>query len=152
HVAAGTVLARVRPSDYQAVADKARGAQLEAGAGIAAAEAQLLQAQASQAQADLDFARAAALWDQESITRPAYDASKAKLDVAKPAVDAARAGIEAAQRRRETAQAQLREAEIALGDTELRAPFDATVVERRAELGALAAAGSVGFTLADLQT
>src|SRR5262249_3427862 len=46
-VAAGTVLARVRPSDYQAVADKARGAQQEAEAGVAAAEAQLVQAQAS---------------------------------------------------------------------------------------------------------
>jgi RND family efflux transporter MFP subunit len=152
HVVAGTVLARLRPSDYQAVVDKARGAQQEAEAGAVAAEAQLVQAQASLEQAELDFARVSALWEQASITKPAYDASKARLDVTKAAVDGAKAGIVAAQRRRETAEAQLREAEIALGDTELHAPFDAIILERRAELGALAAAGSVAFTLADLQT
>jgi len=151
-VAAGTVLARIRPSDYQAVVDKARGAQEEAQAGVAASEAQLVQAQASLAQAELDFTRVSALWEQESITKPAYDAGKAKLDVAKAAVDAAKAGIVAANKRRETAQAQMHEAQIALGDTELHAPFDAIVLERRAELGALAAAGIPVFTLADLST
>jgi RND family efflux transporter MFP subunit len=151
-VAAGTVLARIRPSDYQAVVDKARGAQEEAQAGVASAEAQLVQAQAGLAQAELDFTRVSALWEQESITKPAYDASKAKLDVSKAAVDAAKAGIVAARKRLDTAQAQTREAQIALGDTELHAPFDAIVLERRAELGALAAAGSPGFTLADLET
>jgi len=151
-VPAGTVLARIRPSDYQAVVDKARGAHEEAQAGVAAAEAQLVQVQASLAQAELDFTRVSALWEQESITKPAYDASKAKLDVAKAAVDAAKAGIVVANKRRETAQAQVREAKIALEDTELHAPFDAIVVERRAELGTLAAAGSPAFTLADLAT
>jgi RND family efflux transporter MFP subunit len=151
-VAAGTVLARIRPSDYQAAVDKARGAQEEAQAGVAAAEAQLVQAQASLAHAELDFTRASALWEQESITKPAYDASRAKLDVAKATVDAAKAGVLAANKRRETAQAQMREAQIALGDTELRAPFDAVLLERRVELGALAATGSPAFTLADLAT
>jgi RND family efflux transporter MFP subunit len=152
HVVAGTVLARIRPADYQAVVDKARGAKGEAQAGVAAAEAQLVQAQASLAQAELDFSRVSALWQQESITKPVYDASKAKLDVGKAAVDAAKAGIVAANKRRETAEAQMREAQIPLGDTELRAPFDAVVLERRAELGTLAAAGSPAFTLADLAT
>jgi len=146
------VLARVRSSDYQALVDKARGAQQEGEAGVAAAEAQLVQAQASLAQSELDFGRVSTLWEQASIIKPVYDASKAKLDIARAAIDNAKAGIVAAQRRRETAQAQLREAEIALGDTELRAPFDAIVLERRAELGMLAAAGSVAFTLADLKT
>src|SRR5207237_4323267 len=76
----------------------------------------------------------------------------AKLDVAKAAVDAAKAGIVAANKRTETAEAQMREAQIPLGDTELRAPFDAVVLERRVELGTLAAAGSPAFTLADLAT
>jgi RND family efflux transporter MFP subunit len=151
-VVAGTVLARIRPADYQAVVDKARGATGEAHAGVATAEAQLVQAQASLAQAQLDFSRVSALWEQESITKPAFDASKAKLDVAKAVVDAARAGIVSANKRRETAEAQVREAQIPLGDTELRAPFDAVVLERRVELGTLAASGSPAFTLADLAT
>jgi multidrug efflux pump subunit AcrA (membrane-fusion protein) len=151
-VAAGTVLARIRPSDYQAVVDKARGTQEEAQAGVTSAEAQLIQAQANLAQAELDFTRVSALWEQQSITKPAYDASKAKLDVAKAAVAAAKAGIVAASKRQETAQAQTREAQIALEDTELRAPFDAVVLERRAEVGTLADAGSYAFSLADLET
>jgi RND family efflux transporter MFP subunit len=151
-VVRGTVLAWIRLSDYQAVVDKSRGVQEEGHAGVAAAEAQLVQAQASLAQAELDFTRVSKLWEQESITKPAYDASKAKLDIAKAGVDAGKAGIVAATKRRETAEAQMREAQIALGDTELRAPFDAVVLERRAELGTLAAAGSPAFTLADLAT
>ena len=151
-VAPGTVLARIRPTDYQVVVDKTRGAKEEAQAGVTTAEAQLVQVQASLAQAQLDFSRASALWEQESIVKPVYDASKAKLDVAKAAVDAAKAGIVAANKRRETAEAQMHEAQIPLGDTELRAPFDAVVLERRAELGTLAAAGSPVFTIADLST
>jgi RND family efflux transporter MFP subunit len=151
-VVRGTVLARIRPSDYQAVVDKSRGAQEEGHAGVRTAEAQLVQAQASLAQAELDFTRVSALWEQESITKPAYDSSKAKLDIAKAAVDAAKSGIVAAAKRRETAEAQMREAQIALGDTELRAPFDAVLLERRAEIGTLATAGSPAFTLADLAT
>ena len=151
-VVRGTVLARIRPSDYQAVVDKSRGAQEEGHAGVRTAEAQLVQAQASLAQAELDFTRVSALWEQESITKPAYDSSKAKLDIAKAAVDAAKSGIVAAVKRRETAEAQMREAQIALGDTELRAPFDAVLLERRAEIGTLATAGSPAFTLADLAT
>jgi RND family efflux transporter MFP subunit len=151
-VIAGTVLARVRPSDYQAVVDRARGTQEEAEASVVAAEAQLVQVQASLAQADLDFTRISALWELESVTKPAYDGSKARLEIAKAAVDAAKAGIVAANKRRETAQAQMREAQIVLGDTELRAPFDAIVLQRHAEVGTLAVAGTSAFTLADLKT
>ena len=151
-VAAGTVLARVRPSDYQAIVDKALGAQEEAESAVRGAEAQLVQAQASQTQAELDFGRVSALWEQESITKPAYDASKAKLDIARAAVDASKAAITAAQKRRDSAQAQTHEAGIALADTELHAPFDAIVLERRVEMGTLATAGAPAFTLADLET
>jgi multidrug resistance efflux pump len=82
-VVAGTVLARIRPTDYRVV-DKARGAKEEAQAGVATAEAQLVQAQASRTQTELDYSCVSALWEQESITKPVYDASKAKLDAPKP--------------------------------------------------------------------
>ena len=151
-IATGTVLARLRPSDYEAVVDKARGAEEEAQAGVRTAEAQLIQAQASLTQAELDFGRISTLWEQESVTKPIYDASKAKLEAARAGVDAAKAVIAAAQKRHESARGQMREAEIALGDTELRSPFAATVLARRVELGTLAAAGASAFTLADLGT
>ncbi len=152
HIAAGTLLARVRPSDYQAVVDKARGAEEEAQAGVRTAEAQLIQAQASLTQAELDFGRIATLFEQESVTKPIYDASIAKWEAAKAGVDAAKSAIAGGQKRQDSARAQVREAQIALSDTELRSPFAATVLARRVELGALAAAGAPAFTLADLAT
>lgn len=150
-VEAGTVLARVRSSDYQAVVDKARGARDEADAGVHAAEAQLSEAQAGREQAELDFERVSKLWEQESITKPAYDGSKAAHDIALARVAAAESALAAARQRAVAGSAQLREAEIALGDTELRAPFAGILLERHVDLGALVAPGTPAFTLADLR-
>src|SRR5262249_53457252 len=62
-----------------------------------------------------------------------------------------KAAIAAAQRRASSADAQMREAQIAFGDTELRAPFDGILLERRVEIGSLAAPGAPAFILADLR-
>jgi RND family efflux transporter MFP subunit len=150
-VAAGTILARVRASEFQAIVDKARGVRNEADAGIRAAEAQIAEAQAGLAQAELDFDRVSKLWEQESITKPVYDGSRARLDIARAKVDAAKSASVGARQRVGSAAAQVREAEIALGDTILRAPFGGILLERHVELGTLVAAGTPAFTLADLQ-
>lgn len=150
-IAAGTTLARIRASEFQATVDKARGVRNEADAGIRAAEAQIAEAQAGLSQAELDFDRISKLWEQESITKPVYDGSKARLDIARAKVDAARAASVGARKRTDSASGQVREAEIALGDTILRAPFGGVLLERRVELGALVAAGTPAFTLADLR-
>ena len=149
-VTSGLILARIRATDYQAMADKARGASDESNAGINAAEAQLAEAQAGLVQAGADFARIETLWQQESITKPAYDGSKARLDIARAKVDAAQAAVAAARQRSTAAAAQLEEARIALGDTELRAPFTGTLLERRVDVGTLVAAGTPAFVVADL--
>lgn len=149
-VARGATLARVRPTDYQAIVDKARGARDEATAGVAAAEAALVEARAGFTQADFDFGRISALWEQESITKPAFDGARAGLDVARAKVDAATAGVAAAKQRATAAAAQLQEAEIALGDTELRAPFDGILLERRVDIGTLVSPAIPAFTIADL--
>src|SRR5262245_44940225 len=150
-VARGLVLARVRASDYQAVVDKARGAREESSAGVMAAEAGLAEAQAGLTQAESDFGRISALWQQESITKPAYDGAKARLDAARAKVDAAAASITAAKQRATAAAAQAHEAEIALSDTELRAPFDGILLERRVDIGALVSPATPAFTIADLR-
>jgi RND family efflux transporter MFP subunit len=149
-VTTGLVLARIRAIDYQTVVDRAQGARDESGAGVDAAEAALAEAHAAFTQAESDFGRIATLWQQESVTKPAYDASKARLDVARAKVDAAAAAVAAANQRAAAAAAQLREARIALGDTELRAPFDAIVLERRVDVGSLVSPGAAAFTIADL--
>jgi RND family efflux transporter MFP subunit len=149
-VSRGMTLARVRMADYQAVVDKATGAREESTAGISAADAQLAEAQAGLEQAESDFTRIDALWQQESITKPAYDASKAKRDAARARVDAARASSAAARQRAASAAAQLEEAQIALGDTAVRAPFTGTLLERRVDIGSLVGAGTPAFVVADL--
>src|SRR5262249_49244331 len=55
-----------------------------------------------------------------------------------------------ARQRAAAAAAQLQEARIALGDTELRAPFDAVLLERHVDVGTLVSAGTPAFTIADL--
>jgi multidrug efflux system membrane fusion protein len=146
----GATLARIRPTDYQAVVDKARGGREEASAGVTAAEASLAEAQAGFAQAESDFGRISTLWQQESITKPAFDGAKARLDAARAKVDAATAGIAAAKQRAASTGAQLREAEIALNDTELLVPFDAILLDRRVDIGTLVSPGTPAFTIADL--
>jgi RND family efflux transporter MFP subunit len=150
-VTAGATLARIRASEFQAIVDKARGVSKEAEAGIRAAEAQIAEAQAGLAQAELDFERVSKLWEQESITKPVYDGSKARLDIARSKVDAAKAASIGVRERMGSASAQVRESEIALGDTVLRAPFGGVLLERRVELGALVAAGTPAFILADMR-
>jgi RND family efflux transporter MFP subunit len=150
-IARGATLARVRATDYRAVVDKAHGAHDESTAGITAAEAGLAEAQAVLTQAESEFSRSSILWQQESITKPAYDAAKARLDAARAKVDAATAAIVAAKQRAVAATAQLHEAEIALGDTELRAPFDGILVERRVDVGTLVSPTTPAFTMADLR-
>jgi multidrug efflux pump subunit AcrA (membrane-fusion protein) len=149
-VTTGLVLARIRATDYQAIVDKAQGSRDESSAGVSGAEASLAEAQAALTQAESDFGRIATLWQQESVTKPAYDASKAKLDAARAKVDAATAAIAAARQRATAAAAQLQEASIALGDTELRAPFDAVLLERNIDVGTLVSPARPAFTIADL--
>jgi membrane fusion protein, multidrug efflux system len=150
-ISKGVALARIRPSDYQAVVDKAHSSRNEATAGIDAAQATLVEARAGLTQAEFDYGRISTLWQQESITKPAYDAAKARLDAARAKVDAATAGVSAAKQRAGAAGAQAREAEIALGDTELRAPFDGVLLERRVDMGTLVSPALPAFTIADLR-
>jgi RND family efflux transporter MFP subunit len=120
-VARGTVLARVRQSDYVA--------------NVNVAKAQLAQAQAALEQARLDFERTDALFRTDSVTKPQHDAAKAKLDSTTAGVDSAASG--------------LTQAETALNDCALRAPLDAWVIKRNVEVGSLVGQSAFGFSLAE---
>jgi multidrug efflux system membrane fusion protein len=121
-VTRGTVLARVNPADYQEKVNQAR--------------AQLAEAEASLKRAEADAGRAEALYRGKALTRPDYDAALANMGGAVARADAARAQLEAAR--------------LSLRDASLVAPSDGVVLSRSVEVGTLAAAGTVGFTLADL--
>jgi RND family efflux transporter MFP subunit len=120
-VARGTVLARVRESDYVASANVAK--------------AQLAQARAAMEQARLDFERIDALFRTDSVTAPQYDAAKARLDSTTASVN--------------SAASALTQAETALNDCALRAPLDAWVIKRSVEVGSLVGQGALGLTLAE---
>ncbi len=176
----GTVLARVRQSDYAAKVNEVKSqhgearsaldtntAQLkETVAAIETSSAQLKDAESYFERTRLDFERAAALFATQSITKPDYDAAKAQYEIAGAKLDAARAQLKvantriaisqaqigAAQSRVRTAEASIVSAGIPLADTLLKAPMSAIVIERKIETGALVATGSPGFVLADLSS
>jgi multidrug efflux system membrane fusion protein len=122
-VSRGTVLARVRDTEY---VDKVKKAQ-----------ADLDKANASLEKASQDWRRARDLYATQSITAPDYDQAKREIETARAAVDGARA--------------QLDEARLNLQYTALVAPLDGVVVSRKIEVGSLVGPGSVAFTLADLR-
>jgi RND family efflux transporter MFP subunit len=121
-VRAGTMLARVRESDYRERVNQAT--------------ASLGELEAAQRKAQLDLDRARTLFAAESLTRPD--------------LDAAQAGFDANVARIASAQAQIEMARISLGDTSLVAPRNGVILERKIETGALVGAGNVGFVLGDV--
>ncbi len=115
----GTILARLRSSEYN---DKVQQAGSQAAAAQAAAQ-----------KAKLDFERASRLFESQSLTKPEYDA--------------ARAQFEATQAQAMGAQAQKSEANVALRDTAIRAPISGDVVRRLVEVGSLVGPGTPAFVI-----
>jgi RND family efflux transporter MFP subunit len=123
-VTKGTVLARVRETDYRQR--------------VAQGTAKLSEGEASLTRARLNLERARTLFAADSLTKPDLDTAQADFDASEARVTAARVEIELAQ--------------IALNDCALLSPSTGIVLERRVEVGTLAAAGMVGFVLGDLSS
>lgn len=176
-ISLGTVLARVRQSDYQvkfkeaeAQATEARSgidvskAQYqEAVSGIASSQAQLAEAEAAYVRAKLDFERAENLFASRSMTKADYDHARAQYDMTSAKVaaarsqvqviqakaDSAKANIDVIQARSRSAQAVVQETQIPLHDTELRSPLNGVVLEKSIEKGTLVSSGDKAFVVAD---
>jgi len=148
-IPAGTVLAHLRRSDYEASLNTAVGQQQSIEGALDAAKAELDQTRADQTKADLDFQRAEALYAAKAMTRPDYDAAVAHHDAATASVQAAMRQIEARRGQLHEAEAQIVSARINLGDTNLVAPMPGVIVEKDVERGTLVAAGTRAFTVDD---
>jgi multidrug efflux system membrane fusion protein len=174
----GTVLARVRQSDYQIKVDQAQSRVAEAQFGLDAtkaqsaqaqqavetAKAQLAEAEAAFSRAKLEFERAKSLFASQSITKTDYDGASTQHDVAQARVAVARSNVRSAEAAARVGRAQIEvsqartkgsremvtEARIPLGDTSLRAPVDSTILRRDFEVGSLVAAGKPAFVLANV--
>ena len=105
---------------------------------ISQAQSALSQAEAQYKNVQTDFKRYENLYKQRAIAKAQYDSVKTQVDVAKSAVD--------------SAQANLKSARDSLRDTELRAPFDGVISDRKVENFQDITAKQTIFTLQDLNT
>ena len=145
HVKAGVVVARLENRDLVAVRDQAQ-------AQVQTAMSALEQVKAEQIDADQSFKRQKELLQQGIVAQAEYDVSEARYRRASAGVSGAIAALQAAK-------SALRGAEVALDYSLIRAPFDAVVLTKNADigdiitpLGAAANAKAAVVTLADLSS
>lgn len=120
-VKAGDVIARLENEDSRAARDQARAA-------VQTARFQLDQARAELTDATLGFRRSRELVSAGYIARSEFDAADARFKRAKAAVQAGESAVQ-------NALAALKGAEVALDYATLRAPFDAVVLTKNADIG-----------------
>ena len=142
-VKAGEILARLESRDVTAARD-------QAAANLVTARAQLSQARAEMDDATLAFNRQKELLAQGIVAKADFDSAEARYKKARGGVEGAEAAIR-------SAGAALRGAEAAIEYTRIRAPFDAVVLTKNADvgdivtpIGAAATAKAAVVTVADM--
>ena len=144
-VKAGEVIARLESRDVQA-----KLAQAEAQVNVAIANQQQGAAELKDAQAN--YKRSAELLSKKFISSAQHDADAARLGKARAAISSQKAAVA-------SAEANRRSAEVEVEQTLIRAPFDAIVLTKNANVGdnitpfssAAEAKGAV-VTVADMET
>jgi RND family efflux transporter MFP subunit len=117
----GEVIARIESEDAAAARERAA-------AELRVSKANFDQAKAELADALTNYRRNKELVDKGFISRLEYDASETRYKKAEAAVASAEASIKASS-------AALQEADVALEYTLIRAPFDAVVLTKNADIG-----------------
>lgn len=145
HVKKGDVIARLENEDAAAARD-------QAAANLEVARSNLEQAKAELKDASLAFQRSKELLSSQYISKSEYDASEARHNKAAAAVGSAQAAVKAGL-------ASLQNADVSLEYTNIRAPFDAVVLTKNADigdivtpLGAAANAKASVVTIADMDS
>ena len=124
-VKAGQIIARLEHSDMSAALAQAK-------ANLAAAKAQLPQSQADRQEATIQYERYKSLVAEQLVSKADFDAAEARYKRAIAAVSADSANIRAAE-------AAVRSGDVALEYTNIRAPFDGTVLTKNADVGEIVA-------------
>ena len=143
----GDVLARLSLGEQEARVAKARAALVSAEVGIRKAQANHEKSRAVLAQKQEANRRKQALVGRNVVTEQSAEESQRDEDVAKADVNVALSEIEVASSFTADARAQLTFEETMLGHRTLVAPYDALVVERHKEVGAVIKTGDPVFTL-----
>ncbi len=121
----GQVIARLEHNDMDAMLEQARANLNVSRAGLETAKAELRDAQ-------LSFERQKQLMADELVAQAEVDAAQARYDRAVAGINSAEAGIKASI-------AGVHAAEVEVENTNIRAPFDATVLTKNADVGEIVA-------------
>lgn len=146
-VSKGQVLARLGAGEQQAKVTKARAARLIAEVSITRAEADLEKARAVLAQTEEANRRKQSLAGRDIVSQQSAGEAARDEAVAKADVAVAESEVQTAKAQLADARAQLQFEETMLRHRTLKAPYDALVIERTAELGTVVKAGDPIFTL-----
>ncbi len=149
HVRKGDVLARLDSTEQQARLTKSRASVLSAEANVKGVEAAIQKANAVLAKNTRTNKRQQDLYVKGTISAETVETTKLEQDIALADLDIARSNLLAAKAALENAQAQLKLDEVVLEQYTLMAPYDAVIVARQMELGAVVKAGEPVFTLVD---
>ncbi|NJD55305.1 MAG: efflux RND transporter periplasmic adaptor subunit [Nitrospirae bacterium] len=145
---------RLRKGDIvaQLESDDAAAVKEQASANLRAAGANLEQARAERADAAMNYRRDKELLAKGFISKLEYDSAETRNNKAEAAVSAAEAAVKASA-------AALRQAEVTLDYASIRAPFDAVVLTKNADvgdiitpLGAAANAKAAVVSIADMSS
>lgn len=148
YVEAGQVLARLSLSTLELQRSQLVAQLASARAGVAQAEAGVIEAAASAAESARVAARTAALQKSGNAAQAAVDQAQAAADAAAARATATEKSLQAAQAQVELVQAQIANVELNLTRTKVVAPVAGEVLERNAQVGAVAsAAGQPMFVL-----
>jgi len=151
-ISQGTVLARVRQTDFEDRVEQANSQLMEARSALESMKAKAAENRARLDRAEQDFLRAETLFDSQSLTKTNYDAAKAEYEAAKAKLDSSSADIESARSRIRGSETAVAEAKLALRDTAIVAPMFGTIMDRTIEIGSLIPSGKSGFVFADNRT
>lgn len=139
-VAAGDVLARLDSATYRARLEEAEARLTLAEAKLAAAEAARDGTRARLAEANANFARKQELSGTGTASGRDLDLARANRDAARSAVAAAEAEVAVERAAVRIAKAGVSQARSDLMRTDIRAPIDGVVIDRKVERGQTVAA------------
>lgn len=143
----GDVLARLHDAEQAARVAKAEAGTFNAEAAVRMAEAAVGKARAVLAQKRQANRRKQALVARQTVSVEVAEEAQMEEDVAAAELAVALSDVEVAKAALDDARAQLELERVLLEHHVLTAPYDAVVVERHQELGAVLAPGESLFTL-----
>lgn len=151
-VAKGEVLARLHQAEPAARLAEAQARFAQAEAELGRARARVIQAEAELAQKRQVDRRRRTLAGKAVVAPEAAEAARTEAEVAAAELAVAQSEVAVAQAALADARARQRLEEVMLAHHTLTAPYDALVIERHRERGAVLAPGEPVFTLVDPRT